>query len=547
MKSIRSAFCCLTLISLISGVFSIPVTASPPGQTGGNPITGPSEMLDIPEEEISQPAPQIHSLLPDRLNAPAETFPVSRVQIEVSSIQDLQILLGSGFACSQLGVCEVEADQAALTTLKELGLGYEIVRQGIAVQMDLEPNSPDALVYRYGVVDNDDPIPDADATYCGWGWVGITISDAPAGALVDSVEYRTRVLHNWPSDLQLLITSQQNTREIVWDFKGGADDGGLDDDPENDDDIYLNHRLVSATFDGEPVNQAWYFDAYDCVQGDTGTIDYYEVWIWYDDGGPALPNLAAYSPSGWDLPIVPSSVTGTNTVGDLYTTSPTYIDLAVINNGSAFSPGFSTCLFMDSSLLNCWTWNDGLQANWYWYISDWVLNLTPSVGWHSLRLEADYYKQVAESNESDNVWRSEYYWNPQVQRTFLTFITTQKTFFDGPFEVEPNNKYTQGNGALISNKVYSGSSNDSDDYFYFITTANGSIQVNLTGHTGKGVQLLLYYQSVGAGVVKQCNKPDDSTSCTINHSGDPGLYYLRIYTGQTPYTNETYSLQAIYP
>ena len=483
MKKIRSAFRCLTVLLLISGFFTIHVSASPPSQTG-----------DVPEDEISTQVPQAATALPERFVAPSQTFPVSRVQIEVASADRLSTLQALGFACSQVGACIAETDQAALAALKENGFDYEILRQGIAVQIDPSPDSLDALVNRYGVDDYDYAIPEPVNPNCGFVYSTVNITDAPAGETVEYVEYRLRVLHTWPSDLQLLITSGQNTSEIIWNFLGGSDDGGYDDDVEADDDIYLNHRLINTAFDGQPVNQYWYLDAYDCVAGDTGTIEYFELWIWYDDGGQALPNLTPYSPSGWDFPIVPSSVSGTNTLNNLYTTQATYIDWAVINNGSAdVSSSFDSCLFMDSSStpLACWNTAAGLKINYYAFVEDWVLNMIPSVGWHTLRLEADYYRAVAESNENDNTWRYEFYWNPTQRKIYLPFLTTLKTFFEGPSELEPNSKYNQANGALISNRVYSGLSNDSDDYFYFTTIASGTIQVNLSGHTGQGVQLLL--------------------------------------------------------
>lgn len=43
------------------------------------------------------------------------------------------------------------------------------------------------------------------------------------------------------------------------------------------------------------------------------------------------PNLTSATPSGWDYPIVPSTDTGTNTVGPLLGNAPTYVDFAVKN------------------------------------------------------------------------------------------------------------------------------------------------------------------------------------------------------------------------
>ncbi len=126
------------------------------------------------------------------------------------------------------------------------------------------------------------------------------------------------------------------------------------------------------------------------------------------------PNLAPYTPSGWDYPIVPSSVTGTGTVGTLYTYQNTYIDWSVINNGTANIVGrFYSCLYLDNAELSCW-YTDDLGASWWAWISDWILNTTPTPGWHNLKLVADVHNNVPESNESDNSWSMDFYWHPDA-------------------------------------------------------------------------------------------------------------------------------------
>jgi hypothetical protein len=540
----------LIALLMIGGFFSIHVMASPHDQTGDFPQKKYQDPLDFPEEETSLLTPQADMALPAHFSAPTETFLVSLVHIEVDSTAKLKTLQELGFACNQLGACDVEIDQAALTTLKLLGFKYEILRDGVAVRIAPRANAPDALINSYGGNDTDYAIPDSTQTTCGNAYSGVNINDAPAGALVDYVEYRIRVLHTFPSDLRLYISSQTKY-ELVWDFLGGSDDGGKDDDVENDDDIYLNHRLINTTFDGEPVNQSWFLDAYDCVEGDTGTIDYMEVWIWYDDGGGAKPNLTPYSPPDWDFPIVPSSVSGTNTVNDLFTTKTTYIDWAVINNGSAnIVPGFSSCLLFDSSTspLSCWDTPDGLLSDYYAFIKDWVLNITPSVGWHTLSIQVDYYNTVIESNENDNIWSYQFYWNPTQRKIYLPFVSRLKPVFEGPFELEPNNKYTQANGPINSGQNYQGYPDDANDYFSFTTGTTGDIAINLSNHIGSGVQVILYYQSTDQRVEPVCQKPDGGTTCAITYPSRPGgLYYLRIYS-VSGYNNTTpYTLRVTYP
>jgi hypothetical protein len=80
---------------------------------------------------------------------------------------------------------------------------------------------------------------------------------------------------------------------------------------------------------------------------------------------PVKPNLVPYQPSGWDSPIVPSSVKNTTRVNDLYEDKPTYIDWAVINNGGSQAVGrFDSHLFLDSTRINYWmTYN--LQPGYY--------------------------------------------------------------------------------------------------------------------------------------------------------------------------------------
>lgn len=126
------------------------------------------------------------------------------------------------------------------------------------------------------------------------------------------------------------------------------------------------------------------------------------------------PNLTAYIPTGWDFPIVASSVTGTNTVGTLYTYQNTYIDLAVINSGAAIASGrFYTCLYFDGIERNCW-FTDDLGVGWYAWVEDWLLNLSPTPGWHNLEIVADVYNDIVEVDETDNAWSMDFYWHPNA-------------------------------------------------------------------------------------------------------------------------------------
>ncbi len=129
------------------------------------------------------------------------------------------------------------------------------------------------------------------------------------------------------------------------------------------------------------------------------------------NSGGGSSNLTPYTPTGWDDPIVPSSMSGTTTVDTLYHTQDTYIDWAVVNDGSATATGrFYTCLYLDGSEINCW-YTDDLDAGSYAYVQDYVHNVDPPAGWHTLEIVTDFYDDIAESNESDNSWSADFYWD----------------------------------------------------------------------------------------------------------------------------------------
>jgi hypothetical protein len=123
------------------------------------------------------------------------------------------------------------------------------------------------------------------------------------------------------------------------------------------------------------------------------------------------PNLTPYTPSGWDYPIVPSSVQGTHTVNQLCADQATYIDWAVINEGASTSTTFYTTLYFDGSPLQNWYTTGGLDQGYYTGALDWALSVTPTQGWHTLKIVADVYGDVSESNEGDNEWQYDFYWD----------------------------------------------------------------------------------------------------------------------------------------
>ncbi|MDX9953367.1 MAG: hypothetical protein RBT75_04695, partial [Anaerolineae bacterium] len=99
-------------------------------------------------------------------------------------------------------------------------------------------------------------------------------------------------------------------------------------------------------------------------------------------------------------------------------------------------------------------------------------------------------------------------------------------YFEGPWEVEPNDTYLQANGPLISGRDYRGYPDDERDYFSIYLRKPGPLTIDLTDHTGQAVQLQLFYQGIDNRVAFDTVPP-----YTITHTGQPGWYYIYIYTG----------------
>ncbi|MFQ5616064.1 MAG: LVIVD repeat-containing protein [Anaerolineales bacterium] len=115
---------------------------------------------------------------------------------------------------------------------------------------------------------------------------------------------------------------------------------------------------------------------------------------------------------------------------------------------------------------------------------------------------------------------------PTPSPVFLPLLTHNFiSYFNGPWEKEPNNTASQSNGPLRSGTDYFGYPNDTNEYFSFFLDTPGQITVDLSNHTGQGVQLMLYDQPTGSNAVVRAWEPP----CQLVYSGGAGWYYVRIY------------------
>lgn len=121
-------------------------------------------------------------------------------------------------------------------------------------------------------------------------------------------------------------------------------------------------------------------------------------------------NLKPYTPSGWDGPIVPSSVMGTNVVNTLCGRKPTFIDIAAINEGpDDIAETFYIDLYIDEEIV-AWWYSEGLPYGYIAYVEDWEADPVIVPGQHTLKIVVDSEDDVTESNENDNEYEETFTW-----------------------------------------------------------------------------------------------------------------------------------------
>ena len=122
-------------------------------------------------------------------------------------------------------------------------------------------------------------------------------------------------------------------------------------------------------------------------------------------------NLKPYIPEGWSGSIVPSSIMGTNFLNKLCGGRPTYLDIAVANDGSYdITETFYVDIYIDGEVV-AFMESEGLPYGYYTYIEDWKFDPVVRAGQHTLKIVVDSENSVAESNESDNEYEQTFRWD----------------------------------------------------------------------------------------------------------------------------------------
>ena len=122
-------------------------------------------------------------------------------------------------------------------------------------------------------------------------------------------------------------------------------------------------------------------------------------------------NLVPYTPSGCDAPLVPSSLMGTTVVSTLCGGRATYIDLAVLNEGSEdITETFFIDLYVDGVNV-AYVESGGLQSGYFVFVDDWLADPVIRAGLHTVKIIVDSENAVQEFNENDNEYTQTFTWN----------------------------------------------------------------------------------------------------------------------------------------
>jgi hypothetical protein len=167
---------------------------------------------------------------------------------------------------------------------------------------------------------------------------------------------------------------------------------------------------------------------------------------------PSGVNLLPYTPFGWDVPLVPSYLMGTNVVSTLCGGRPTYIDIAVANEGSEdITETFFIDFYVDEVNV-AYVESDGLQSGYFVYVEDWLADPVIRAGQHTLKIVVDSENAVQEFNENDNehtqtfTWNVCLLWTPAlyesiVGRNTLQYVTRLRSLRDDVLAVHQTGSF----------------------------------------------------------------------------------------------------------
>ncbi len=226
---------------------------------------------------------------------------VYAVRISIPTMADLEKLKDLGIVCRSPGKLSIKVTEAKFEELNEAGFEVDIVKKAIEVQGKRESFPvPKLREYKPGENGEDRPIPDDGGAT--WQYSPITITSAPSGASVTTIDVHYEIVHTWPTDLIVDLTDATMDVEYrLWDKESSYDN------------INVTEYGIED-FEGELVNQTWYLYALDLYTGGEGYIDYWKITVYYGEGYPDLKitNVEVSNDEPWEWESIDVTLTITN-------------------------------------------------------------------------------------------------------------------------------------------------------------------------------------------------------------------------------------------
>jgi hypothetical protein len=116
--------------------------------------------------------------------------------------------------------------------------------------------------------------------------------------------------------------------------------------------------------------------------------------------------------------------------------------------------------------------------------------------------------------------------------SYLPMVFGPDLFFTGPGESEPNNSFSEANGPLRPDFVYSGLPNDPDDFFFFEAGDQGTITIDVLAFDASEGQVSLYHEAEGSApeLVASTNSPPPDFHLELSRASG-GKYYIVVHAG----------------
>lgn len=243
-----------------------------------------------------------------------------------------------------------------------------------------------------------------------------TAPPAPSNAIITNVHYHVLIdddgeaTHFYPSDYGIEIYSLTTTVNL-WNEAGSFSshtDMGLDDDDEDDSDIYLEGNFDD--FNGEDAVQTFSFLVQDYEPG-SGHGKFCNLTLMISWQAPDPNLITDYTPPAWSAPIVANHSSGSySNAPVLYANTTTYMNYNFGVEGTAIPAGYGIdgWITIDGDAAGAFGTSDGVEVGGYYSYEN--IEEVFTEGSHEICQIVDLLDSYPESDEGDNEYCVTYTW-----------------------------------------------------------------------------------------------------------------------------------------